>query len=938
MRTARAWHLLYLTLLRPAASTPDEMQQVRGLLHRLKLAAYAPAFEAAGYDDLDFLLDLSPEEAQKAAAEIGIKKPGHVFKLLRYIERHGKTHGTTAFPHRGYHPPVVLSVQAAEQVPATTKNGAIQHTPVRRRHEDRRSSLTSRQISRPARRRWDGRPQHSTLAHSALSSALDDDTDDDDNSSALGICLVGIRNGTACCPTSCDRCAESGCPWRSNQSDGKHCCAPYLQRASRRLCQNSTDVACRLRKRTLRAAGIFTSLGLCAKGVPVQRNVTAFAKRKVHGRACCPAECGGCGGYGSGCSSWPGGRRRCCARYVELHGAMCEQPEDVACYMTYTEHVRLRRPAVRAGNGTGGGQALAGMALWTRALSLVGAGCESLLLSAIQSSPQAYRLVPPSHPVECSYVVVNALGVHHVPGWTQLLLTPFSDLELNERVLRLPLGLAKPTAFADKALASRHAVSVHLAPLAAGMDVAIAPSYIVWNATNRARKFAADWFFEAANGGRSPGRSFALSATRIGRSLRIGSFQLPAPTRHLNVSKHFFRTVGKCRGGPKWAGAGVVWNCTSASLSNEQCATACRARPGCDAYDRRDGDGVGGCCLFRAGSTGDGETGRACHQATAPSPEIALIGGTIAGLVISTPQRYERAAREARLAGLAPVTRVNPKFVTESACPGMTAGEFGLAVAMRRAITLVATSGRPAVVFEDDIVLLTSADSVLSYTSGAAFQRFPEFDLVWLGACGNFGCAHSILWTPKGARLFLQMPLCDTVHVDPSHPNEPYSRPFDKQLRASCMSGRMACKGHDALKVVEPTRLPEHTASSLFDATTRNGADNKTIFGYGHFAQDRLHGAKFDPGPHMRHDRLRSLLSVLRLTETCDRTCTRMALGSTRKRNFRRVRGVGEGLVQSPAPHHAARRLPSACNEPGWVNGDRGAGVSWVILGCGLML
>ena len=47
----------------PATPTSGEMDRVRQLLRKLGLARYAGAFEAAGYDDADFLLQLNADGA-----------------------------------------------------------------------------------------------------------------------------------------------------------------------------------------------------------------------------------------------------------------------------------------------------------------------------------------------------------------------------------------------------------------------------------------------------------------------------------------------------------------------------------------------------------------------------------------------------------------------------------------------------------------------------------------------------------------------------------------------------------------------------------------------------------------------------------------------------------------------------------------------------------
>ena len=72
-----------------AAATAGGMDEVRAALASLGLAQYAAAFEAAGYDDLDYLLSL-PSRADGQARVDGVAaaaamRPGHASKLAAYL-------------------------------------------------------------------------------------------------------------------------------------------------------------------------------------------------------------------------------------------------------------------------------------------------------------------------------------------------------------------------------------------------------------------------------------------------------------------------------------------------------------------------------------------------------------------------------------------------------------------------------------------------------------------------------------------------------------------------------------------------------------------------------------------------------------------------------------------------------------------------------------
>ena len=73
-----------------ATSPEHEMDRVRQLLLQLNLVRYAGAFEAAGYDDADFLLRLSASSAQQVAQAVGMS-PGHAHKFVHSVEK-GRAH------------------------------------------------------------------------------------------------------------------------------------------------------------------------------------------------------------------------------------------------------------------------------------------------------------------------------------------------------------------------------------------------------------------------------------------------------------------------------------------------------------------------------------------------------------------------------------------------------------------------------------------------------------------------------------------------------------------------------------------------------------------------------------------------------------------------------------------------------------------------------
>ena len=75
--------LLLLAVLLTSAAAPATAApttEIRQLLLRLNLGRYTDAFEAAGYDDADFLMHLSAAGLQQVAHVVDMK-PGHAHKF-----------------------------------------------------------------------------------------------------------------------------------------------------------------------------------------------------------------------------------------------------------------------------------------------------------------------------------------------------------------------------------------------------------------------------------------------------------------------------------------------------------------------------------------------------------------------------------------------------------------------------------------------------------------------------------------------------------------------------------------------------------------------------------------------------------------------------------------------------------------------------------------
>ena len=60
------------------------VMDVEGWLQSLQLAEYWPAFETAGYDDLDTVMDMTEEDVLN---DVKVEKGGHVKKLVKNIEK-----------------------------------------------------------------------------------------------------------------------------------------------------------------------------------------------------------------------------------------------------------------------------------------------------------------------------------------------------------------------------------------------------------------------------------------------------------------------------------------------------------------------------------------------------------------------------------------------------------------------------------------------------------------------------------------------------------------------------------------------------------------------------------------------------------------------------------------------------------------------------------
>lgn len=219
-------------------------------------------------------------------------------------------------------------------------------------------------------------------------------------------------------------------------------------------------------------------------------------------------------------------------------------------------------------------------------------------------------------------------------------------------------------------------------------------------------------------------------------------------------------------------------------------------------------------------------------------------------IIISTPDRFTRAAAEARRAGF--IARYMPaRFSNRSRChpdPDLDDPEIRKRVALenaidayRDALSRIAESGRPHAVFEDDIVLATSRAEVhrwlhapmvrsVRVRSGGATTHEPwelvnlsfprlQFDLVPLGSCGSglFSCTHAIWYTPRGARTFLSMrrQRCQSVRLD-----ERDVRVSRLYRPAHTTKGDDALPGADAMPGALERALVQQSASKLYALVT----------------------------------------------------------------------------------------------------------------------
>ncbi len=73
------------TALALVPSSAEGMPEVAQMLERFKLANYVEVFDDQGYDDLEFMLRMRPEQVEQLIADVGMK-PGHAAKFKLYLE------------------------------------------------------------------------------------------------------------------------------------------------------------------------------------------------------------------------------------------------------------------------------------------------------------------------------------------------------------------------------------------------------------------------------------------------------------------------------------------------------------------------------------------------------------------------------------------------------------------------------------------------------------------------------------------------------------------------------------------------------------------------------------------------------------------------------------------------------------------------------------
>jgi hypothetical protein len=66
------------------ASVAMGMTEVREMLERFRLGMYAASFDEAGYDDRDFILQMSAEHLDALVCDVGMK-PGHALKFRDFL-------------------------------------------------------------------------------------------------------------------------------------------------------------------------------------------------------------------------------------------------------------------------------------------------------------------------------------------------------------------------------------------------------------------------------------------------------------------------------------------------------------------------------------------------------------------------------------------------------------------------------------------------------------------------------------------------------------------------------------------------------------------------------------------------------------------------------------------------------------------------------------
>lgn len=265
-------------------------------------------------------------------------------------------------------------------------------------------------------------------------------------------------------------------------------------------------------------------------------------------------------------------------------------------------------------------------------------------------------------------------------------------------------------------------------------------------------------------------------------------------------------------------------------------------------------------------------------------------------LIISEPDRYERAAAEALLGGFIPTMIPSIKRKHSACIPKANWSDpteqslvksENAATAFQHGLAHILETGIPHAIFEDDIVLATSRAEVQNWldspsptfrrvdcglnkcSTSQAFAR-SEFDLVPLGSCGvryNHGCGHASWFTPAGARRALALwraglisckksnfivdlswyinakypkggVLCSSTCA-PNRTLTPYCTDWQaKQVmsnRGICLDGRDAqsdCDKGEALRCVDWREQKQF-------ATLQRARFLRTRYkGYGHFVQD----------------------------------------------------------------------------------------------------